>query len=121
MKVKLTRPQYEFVTAQEQFPAMVAGFGSGKSHAAIWRTLYLKRAYPTCDVAYYLPTYDLVARMAMPRFEETLESVGASFKINKNDSLISIQNGGSIILRTMDNPARIVSYEVADSICDSYS
>lgn len=118
MKVKLTRPQYEFVTAQEQFPAMVAGFGSGKSHAAIWRTLYLKRAYPTCDVAYYLPTYDLVARMAMPRFEETLESVGASFKINKNDSLISIQNGGSIILRTMDNPARIVAYEVADSICD---
>lgn len=97
---------------------MVAGFGSGKSHAAIWRALYLKRAYPTCDVAYYLPTYDLVARMAMPRFEETLESIGASFKINKNDSLISIQNGGSIILRTMDNPARIVAYEVADSICD---
>lgn len=65
-----------------------------------------------------MPTYDLVSRMAMPRFEETLESVGASFKINKNDSLISIQNGGSIILRTMDNPARIVAYEVADSICD---
>ena len=118
MKVSLTRPQYDFVSAADQFPAMVAGFGSGKSHAAIWRTIFLKRAYPTCDMAYYLPTYDLVARMAMPRFEETLEGIGAAFKINKNDSLISIQNCGSIILRTMDNPARIVAYEVADSICD---
>jgi hypothetical protein len=116
--IELTRPQYEFVAATEQFPAMVAGFGSGKSHAAIWRTLRLKRAYPKCNVAYYLPTYDLVSRMALPRFDETLSSIGARFKINKNDSVIDIENCGSIILRTMDNPARIVAYEVADSILD---
>jgi hypothetical protein len=54
----LTRPQWEFVAAPEQFPAMVAGFGSGKSHAAIWRVLRLKRQYPKLNVAYYLPTYD---------------------------------------------------------------
>ena len=114
----LTRPQYEFVAANDQFPAMVAGFGSGKSHAAIWRTLRLKRAYPKQNVAYYMPTYDLVSRMAFPRFEETLTSIGARFKINKNDAVIEIENCGQIILRTMDNPARIVAYEVADSICD---
>lgn len=114
----LTRPQYDFVAAGEQFPALVAGFGAGKSHAAIWRTLRLKRQYPTCDVAYYLPTYDLVSRMALPRFDETLTEIGASFKINKNDSVIDIWNCGSIILRTMDNPARIVAYEVADSLLD---
>lgn len=114
----LTRPQYEFVAATEQFPAMVAGFGAGKSHAAIWRTLRLKRAYPAQNVAYYLPTYDLVSRMALPRFDETLSEIGARFKINKNDSVIDIENCGSIILRTMDNPSRIVAYEVADSICD---
>ena len=116
--VSLTGPQFDFVAAPEQFPAMVAGFGAGKSHAGIWRTLRLKRAYPKLSVAYYLPTYDLVARMALPRFEETLSSIGARFKINKNDSLVEIENCGSIILRTMDNPARIVAYEVADSILD---
>ena len=116
--IQLTRPQYDFVAAPEQFPAMVAGFGAGKSHAGIWRALRLKRAYPKLDIAYYLPTYDLVARMALPRFEETLNSIGARFRINKNDSLIEIENCGSIILRTMDNPARIVAYEVADSILD---
>jgi len=97
---------------------MVAGFGAGKSHAGIWRTLLLKRRYPSCDVAYYLPTYDLVTRMALPRFEEELSGMGARFKINKNDSVINIDNCGSVILRTMDNPARIVAYEVADSILD---
>lgn len=114
----LTRPQYDFVAAPDQFPAMVAGFGAGKSHAAIWRTLRLKREYPAQNVAYYLPTYDLVSRMALPRFDETLTSIGARFRINKNDSVIDIENCGSIILRTMDNPARIVAYEVADSILD---
>lgn len=118
MRVNLTGPQKAFVTASEQFPAMVAGFGAGKSHAAIWRALRLKFAYPEQSVAYYLPTYDLVARMAMPRFEEVLMEIGIPFKINKNDSLIDIEDNGPIILRTMDNPARIVAYEVADSICD---
>lgn len=116
--IQLTRPQYDFVAASDQFPAMVAGFGSGKSHAAIWRSLRLKREYPKQNVAYYLPTYDLVARMALPRFEETLTEIGARFRINKNDSIIEIENCGSIILRTMDNPSRIVAYEVADSVLD---
>jgi Terminase large subunit, T4likevirus-type, N-terminal/Terminase RNaseH-like domain len=116
--MSLTQPQWDFAAAPEQFPAMVAGFGAGKSEAAIWRTLRLKREYPTCDVAYYLPTYDLVTRMALPRFAETLTALGGRFKINKNDSVIEIDNCGAIILRTMDNPARIVAYEVADSILD---
>lgn len=116
--IQLTRPQYDFVAAVEQFPALVAGFGAGKSYAGIWRALRLKSAYPAQDVAYYLPTYDLVARMAIPRFEEVLASIGARFKINKNDSVIAIENGGNFILRTMDNPARIVAYEVADSVLD---
>lgn len=97
---------------------MVAGFGAGKSHAGIWRALYLKRKYPRQNIAFYMPTYDLVTRMAIPRFEETLTGINARFKINKNDNVIDIENCGSIILRTMDNPARIVAYEVADSICD---
>lgn len=118
MLVNLTGPQKAFVTASEQFPAMVAGFGAGKSHAAIWRALRLKFAYPEQSIAYYLPTYDLVARMAMPRFEEVLTDIGLPFKINKNDSLIDIVDNGAVILRTMENPARIVAYEVADSICD---
>jgi len=118
LEVSLTAPQDDFVHATEQFPALVAGFGAGKSHAAIWRALRMKLTYPRQDVAYYLPTYDLVTRMAIPRFEEQIESLKLPFKTNKNDSLIAIGGFGTIIMRTMDNPARIVAYEVADSLVD---
>lgn len=118
MELSLTGPQFDFVTAEEQFPAMVAGFGSGKSHAGIWRTLTRKLAYPRQDVAYYLPTYDLVARMLYPRIEEELDRLKLRYKINKNDNVIDIRDRGFVIARTLDNPARIIAYEVADSIVD---
>lgn len=118
VNVTLTPPQDDFVHAPEPFPALVAGFGAGKSHAGIWRAIKLKLEHRHSSVAYYLPTYDLVARMAFPRFEEALRTVGLPFKTNKQDNLIEIGGFGMVILRTMDNPARIVAYEVAHSICD---
>lgn len=79
----------------------------------------LKLMYPRQNVAYYLPTYDLVTRMAFPRFEEMLiETFKIPFKVNRNDAVIDLEGMGTIIMRTMDNPARIVAYEVADSIAD---
>ena len=117
-RVELTGPQFEFVTAPEQFPAMVAGFGSGKTHAAIVRALTKKLQYPRQSVAYYLPTYDLVRRIAFPRFGEQLEAMDIRFSTNKADNIISLQDAGDIILRTMDTPERIIGYEVADSIAD---
>lgn len=118
MQVSLTGAQFDFVEAAEQFPAFVGGFGSGKTHAGIWRALRYKLAYPGQNVAYYLPTYDLVSRMAFPRFEEMLSKIGLRFKTNKNEAVIDVEGRGSIIMRTMDVPARIVAYEVADSIVD---
>ncbi len=117
-RVELTGPQFDFVTAEDQFPAMVAGFGSGKTHAAIVRALTRKLQYPRQSVAYYLPTYDLVRRIAFPRFSEQLEAMGIKFSTNKADNIISLQDAGDIILRTMDTPERIIGYEVADSIAD---
>lgn len=111
-------PQHEFVSASEQFPCMVAGFGSGKTDAAIKRALRLKWAYPSQDVAYYLPTYDLVRMIGYPRFTSLLHSAGVKYTLNKSDHVISIAARGQIIFRTLDNPDRIVGYEVADSIVD---
>jgi hypothetical protein len=117
--LELTEPQYELVTTDAQYPAFVGGFGSGKTDALLWRAIRLKSAYPTCNIAYYLPTYDLVAEIAFPRFEEKLELIGAKYKLVKSPRpMILVENGGRIILRTMDNPARIVGYEVADSLID---
>lgn len=124
LEVGLTAPQYELVHTSKQFPAMVAGFGAGKTNALIHRALYLKFKYPTCNVAYYLPTYDLVRTIAFPRFEEVLGEEfgmieGTDYKcIRSLTPMILFPDGGHIIMRTMDNPGRIVGYEVADSLID---
>lgn len=117
-RITLTDPQFEFVNAEDQFPAMVAGFGSGKTHAAVIRALRLKLQYPKQNVAYYLPTYDLVRRIGFPRFFEQLEELGLPYKGNKADNVIAIEGAGEIIFRTLDTPERIIGYEVADSIAD---
>ncbi len=39
---KLSWPQYQFVTSEAKFPAMVAGYGAGKTEAGVLRALRLK-------------------------------------------------------------------------------
>lgn len=114
----LTPTQKAFATSKEPFPAFVGGFGSGKTAAAIARAMALKSQFRKCDVAYYLPTYPLVEDIAFKRFPELCERKGWAYKINKQSSHIEFPNAGRIVFRTMENPARIVGYEVAHSILD---
>lgn len=116
--IELTWPQYDFVTSVAKFPAMVAGYGSGKTHGAVVRALRLKLAYPEQCVGYYLPTYDLVAKIAYPRFEEILIACNFKYILNKVDHELTIFGVGKIIIRTMDRPERIIGYEHADAVAD---
>src|SRR5574343_666232 len=106
-----------FVYNKAPFPAFVGGFGSGKTAAAIARIMTLKRLCPKQDVAYYLPTYGLVEDIAYQRFPELLEKNGFSYKLNRQAATLTLDLG-RIIFRTMDNPDKIIGYEVAHSILD---
>lgn len=127
-RILMSGPQFALVTSPAKYPAFVGGFGSGKTEALLNRTLKYKFMYPSCNFAYYLPTYDLVRMIAFPRFEEKLEDMkmksnAVSYKTVKSPRpSISIrlfdEPAGEIIFRTMDNPSLIVGYEVADSAID---
>jgi phage terminase large subunit len=117
-EIELSKPQFDFITTQALFPAFVGGYGSGKSHAAIHRVITKKFENPLQNVAYYLPSYDLVTLIAMPRFVEVLTDLGVPHILNKSEKVITIGNGSQIVMRTMDNPEKIIGYEVADSVCD---
>lgn len=117
-EIDLTDPQFELVTTDEQFPAMVAGFGAGKTKSLVTRALLKKRQYPNNNVAYYLPTFDLVRNIGFPRFCEELEAMRAQYKLNKVYHTIDFKNGSSIIFRSLDQPERIVGFEVGDSLVD---
>jgi hypothetical protein len=117
-EIRLSDPQFEFVTAEEQFPCFCGGFGAGKTHAAVSRAIAKKLQYPRQSVAYYLPTYDLVRTIGFPRFAEVLDGLNLAHKINKSDATVDLPKMGQIIFRTMDTPERIIGYEVADSLVD---
>lgn len=117
-RMQFTGPQLRLLNSKAKFPCMVAGYGAGKTGTLVTRLLQLKMAYPKNNVAYYLPTYDLISKIGFPRFEEKLIEMGIKYKLNKTDAEIKIPYRGKIIFRTLDKPERIVGYEVADSGVD---
>ena len=110
--------QYKYVNSEYKYPALIGGLGSGKTDAGIARTLKLKYMYPTLNQAYYMPDYNLIRDRGMSGFEEELTNIGQPYKANYSDKIIKLENKGNIYFRTMDNPSKIVSYEVADSQID---
>lgn len=117
---KLSRPQHNFCANENKYPLFVGGYGSGKTHAGVTRIISKKLSYPDQDVAYYLPTYDLVRQIGYPRVEEYLTALGIPYKLNTSEHTIKLNKGkwGEIVFRTMENPDRIIGYEVADSVAD---
>lgn len=115
--MSFTPAQAAFVASTAAFPAFVGGFGSGKTSAAIARIMRLKRLCPKQDVAYYLPTYGLVEDIAFQRFPAMFDRLGLTYKLNRQSATLQTDLG-RIIFRTMDNPDRIVGFEVAHSILD---
>lgn len=118
IRIELSKPQFAFTKATDRFPCFCGGFGSGKTFAGIVRALKLKCRYPSLNVGYYLPTYDLVKQVGYPGFSEVMEAMGIAGQINRGDREIMIPWAGKIIFRSMDSPERIVGYKHADAVVD---
>jgi len=96
----------------------VGGFGSGKTEALAQAAIMDKIMCPSGPVACYEPTYDLVRLILAPRLEEKLTELGIEYTYNKSENIIHTRHYGDFILRTLDNPARIVGYEAFRSHVD---
>mgnify|MGYP001133347057 CR=1 FL=1 len=98
---------------------MVAGFGSGKTEAAVKRAIIGKIKYPESNRGFYAPTYDLIRMIAFPRFEAALDEMGISYRLYKSPlNYLEVIGYGKIFFRSMDAPHRIIGYEHADADVD---
>lgn len=111
-----TQAQCAFVMADDPFPAFVAGYGAGKSHALALRAIRLLIEHKT-DIAYYMPTYDLVRLVGFKRLVDLLGNAGIPFEQNKTNFTLKTPYG-MVIFRTMDDPDKLVGYEVGHSLLD---
>ena len=113
--------QYAFVMSDAKYPALVAGLGSGKTEALVYRTLKYITLIPNARIGIYEPTVDLLKRIIYPRFEDIFANSRIPYKLNKSDGIMEIwmPNGkAQIIFRSMDNYTRIIGYETHMAILD---
>jgi phage terminase large subunit len=118
-QLKPTKPQFDYINSTARFPAMVAGFGAGKTEAAVQRCIIGKLRNPKSNRGFYEPTYDLIRMIAWPRFEEVLTDLKIPYKLHKSPlNYIDLGGYGKIIFRSMENPARIIGFSHADADID---
>lgn len=119
MRVQLTKPQADFVFSPKPHPALIAGFGSGKSQAATLRLVHLAATDPGVDVSHFFPTYRLAKRRGLTGAMDHLRKLNIPYKVNKSDLTIYLPTlGSTIYLETYSDPDAIVSFEVAHIVVD---
>lgn len=113
LRIQMTEPQARFYNLEDKYPAFIGGFGTGKTETLA--NCAVRDALESGDalIALYEPTYDLVRLILAPRMEEKLTDLGIRYKYNKQENIIYTSSGqcGDFVLRTLENPARIVGYE----------
>lgn len=117
-KILLLKHQKEFVLSKFKHTILVAGFGSGKTEAAVSKAAYkLTSTSSKLNVGYYLPNYPLINDIAVPRFQEFFEHHNIKYKYNSSEKVFRTKYG-KILLRNMTKPETIVGYETFYSIID---
>lgn len=120
-EIELSAPQSEFIRLTDKFPLFVAGFGAGKS-LTLCVSVFTDLAVPSnvpLSIAIYAPTYDLLDLITIPYLFEFMEEMGIRYTINKSKYIITLPDyGHKIILRSLNNPGRIVGYQVFRSHID---
>lgn len=99
-------------------PLFVAGYGSGKSYILVQNAVRDLLLFPGCKIGVYAPTHDLLSLNLVPAIEQYLDERGIKHSYNKSKHILSVAGDRKIYFRSMDNPARIVAYEVYRSHVD---
>lgn len=127
-KLKLLNHQLKFVQSTAKFPGLIGGFGCGKTEALIFRCLskcfhygplFKKHSGKQYVFGIYEPTYDLISTILIPRLEEILTIYKIEYELNKTDKVVYLTGlNCKLLLRTMENPEKIIGFETADAIMD---
>lgn len=116
--VEVLKAQGNFIHSKATYPAIIGGYGSGKTTGGLFRIMDKKIAFPRNTVAIYAPTYQVLRDVWFEKLEEFAGQYKLKSFLNRSSKEMYIQGFGKIIMRSMDDPASIIGYEVSDSIVD---
>lgn len=117
--IDITRPQHDFIFSPHAHPAIIGGYGSGKSQAGTYRLSKLLLSGTGLNVSHFFPSYKLAKRRGLVGFKQDLKTLGFHYEINKSDLTLYVPEvDGTIFLETYHDPDTIVSFEVAHAVVD---
>lgn len=118
MDIQLSVPQAEFYNSKAKATAAVAGYGSGKTEVTMFRLISSAVEYPEGDWLYCAPTLPLIKDILWAKLSEFLPQINVNYEVNKSESIVYLKGYGKIFCRSMDNPDRIVGFQVVDAFLD---
>ena len=113
LRMTMTEPQARFFQLDDKYPLFCGGYGTGKTETLLNCAIRDALEAPGGLIALYEPTYDLIDLILAPRLEEKLTDLKFRYRYNKRRNFIAVKGGrcANFVMRTLDNPARIIGYE----------
>ena len=118
--IELTKSQTKFIDCDPTAKAVafVAGFGSGKTFVLVLKMIITKLKYPQADVLYLTPVFSMMRDILVPTLDEILLPTNIEYKVNKTTGEIVFGKGGRIIIKSMDDPEKIIGMNVVAVFLD---
>ncbi len=118
-EIELHAAQSEFLINDTAKACLyLGGLGGGKSFVLVLKMILMKLKYPDTDLLYVMPTYSMFRDVMFPILHELLEGTNIAYEINKSTGEIFFGCGGRCILKSGDDPSRIVGMNVSHSFLD---
>tara|TARA_R110000850_G_scaffold276019_1_gene416694 strand:+ start:519 stop:1760 length:1242 start_codon:yes stop_codon:yes gene_type:complete len=119
----LSAPQDIFLNGlNTKYRAYVGGFGSGKTFIGCIDLLNFFGKHPGTLQGYFSISYPSIRDIFYPTFEEAANMLGFTVVIRESNKEVHVyRNGfyyGTVICRSMDNPASIVGFKISRALVD---
>ena len=108
--------QKTFILDNGKFPALVAGYGSGKTFAFCLKALAELGRNPSKTILLAEPTFPMIRDVLQPTLEELLDKVGFSYRYKAGAMSYDVRwrnGGGKIIMRSAENWRRWAGLNLA--------
>ena len=121
--MELSNPQGIYLNSlKTKFRSYVGGYGSGKTFVGCLDLIIFHMRNPSTVTGYFAPTYPQIRDIFYPTFEEAANMCGFTVVVKFGDKEVQLFRGGiyygTVICRSMDNPASIVGFKIARALVD---
>ena len=113
---KVFNHQNQFIRSKAKYPALVAGYGSGKTVAFVLKAILEAGRNPKKTILLSEPTFPMIRDVLQPTLEDILDELGFAYKYRASEMKYTIlwKNGYShIILRSAENFRRWAGLNLA--------